>query len=68
MSAANIFIALYHYLRGRKTLLYGSLIAIVAVLAYMASGIKFSEDPTRFFPANEESDKAASLFSQISIK
>ena len=68
MSAANIFIALYHFLRGRKTLLYGSLIAIVAVLAYMASGIKFSEDPTRFFPANEESDKAANLFSQISVK
>lgn len=68
MSPEKMFILLYNFLNGKKSLLYGSLFVFTSVLLFFASGIKFSEDPTRFFPSNEESDNAAELFSQITVK
>lgn len=68
MSLGSIFIAIYNFFERRRVTLFLSLAVIIALLAWMASGVRFTEDPAGFFPKNREGKRGAAIFSQLKAK
>lgn len=68
MSLGSIFMAIFNFFERRRVILFLSLAMIVALLAWMASGTRFTEDPAGFFPKSGEGKRSARLFGQLKAK
>ncbi|MCF0168314.1 MAG: hypothetical protein HUJ93_06720, partial [Bacteroidales bacterium] len=61
----RVFLSIYRYFRGHKTLLWSLLAGIVLCCAAAASRISFVEDISSFFPQKEESRRLDNAFQHI---
>ena len=61
----NIFLRIFDYFQHRKPLCYGLLIAIIGLLLFMISSLKYNEDIYDFLPMDNNQQKAITLYQDI---
>ena len=62
---SNLVLSIYHYFSQRKKLLFGLLVALVAVFAYTTSHINFKEDISAFLPKNYNSARINDAYQRL---
>ena len=61
----NIILRIFDYFQHRKLLCYGLLIAIIGLLLFMISSLKYNEDIYDFLPMDNDQQKAITLYQDI---
>ncbi len=63
----HFFYAIHSFVNRNKALSVAIFTAVLLILAFLASGIQFSEDITKLIPANGQSDATAKVLNQVNF-
>ncbi len=65
---ATFFISIYHIFQRHKTLLYGLIVSLSVLFAFMASRISLEEDILRFVPQTADTKNISAVFGHLKVK